>query len=209
MEHQHEQLRALIGQYYEQVKELQQTVGELEEQLASLPKKISYYDLIQSDLLHELELMPLNAVQGTKVLQQLKKVRKERRLYKNIQLFAQQEQKNMTLFLTMKVSTSPLETTKTYTYRTIEGYELHQSLHAAPQQVIKPPKEKRAKLEVDAIDGYHIVRDNKQWQLFERDVFIAAYRQLSAMHAYLEEHNIQVQSVNKHQELFTHYIVSS
>lgn len=209
MEHQHEQLRVLIGQYYEQVKELQQTVEKLEGQLASLPKKISYYDLIQSDLLHELELMPLNAVQGAKVLQQLKKVRKERRMYKNIQLFAQQEQKNMELFLTMKVSTSPLETAKTYTYRTIEGYELHQSLHVEPQQVIKPPKDKHAELEVNAIDGYHIIRDNKQWQLFERDEFIIAYRQLSAMHAYLEEHNIQVHSVNKHQELFASYIVSS
>ena len=215
MEHSHEQLRTLMAQYYEQVEALQQTVEALQEQLVTVPKSISHYDLVQSDLLHELELMPLNAIQGTKVLQQLKIVRKERRLYKNMHLFSQQEQKNLAAIAAIKVCASPFETAKTYTYRTAEGYALHQSLKAERKQQttppVKPPKEQldeQVKALDTVIEGYHIVRDNKQWQLFEGDTFIIAHRQLSLMHSYLEEHNIQVKSVSKHKELFTHYILS-
>lgn len=209
MEQRHRELVTLIEQYYAQVTTLQQTVSALREQLASLPEQIGYYDLMQNDLLHELELMPLNAVQGTKVLKQLKHVRKERRLYKNIHAFEQLEQQNLQLLAALTISPSPLQTTKTYTYRTVEGYQFHQSLNIErDQHVAKPPNVKRQKAVEEDDNRYHIVRKQKQWQLYNKDVFVVAYKQLSSMHAYLEQHAITLKAVSEHEELFAHYVTS-
>ena len=209
MEQRHRELVTLIEQYYAQVTTLQQTVSALREQLASLPEQIGYYDLMQNDLLHELELMPLNAVQGTKVLKQLKHVRKERRLYKNIHAFEQLEQQNLQLLAALTISPSPLQTTKTYTYRTVEGYQFHQSLNIErDQHVAKPPNVKRQKAVEEDDNRYHIVRKQKQWQLYNKDVFVVAYKQLSSMHAYLEQHAITLRDVSEHEELFAHYVTS-
>lgn len=210
MEQRHTELVQLIEQYYEHVVQLQNTVSQLQKQLAQLPEQIGYYDSLQNDLLHELELMPLDAVKGTLVLKQLKHVRKERRLYKNIQAFEQQEHHNLRAIDQFYVAASPLETPKIYTYRTVEGYQFHQSLNIGREEnLTKPPKQqKKLKSEQASEDGYRIVRKNKQWQLYQQKRFVVAYKQLNSMHHYLEEHRIKLNHVSEHEELFEHYLIS-
>lgn len=203
------ELVPLIEQYYDHIEQLQHTVEVLQQQLAQLPAQMGYYDSLQNDLLHELELMPLDAIKGTKLLKQLKHVRKERRLYKNIHAFEQQEAEHLRFIQQWKVTPSPLHTPKIYTYRTVEGYQFHQSLNIAePTTVTKPPKPKERQQEAEAL-GYHIVRQKKQWRLYHRDRFIVAYKQLTSMHDYLQEHRVKLDAVSEHEELFMPYLISS
>lgn len=56
---------------------------EIEKEHSDLIKELTNKELEQQDLLHELELSNLDAVEITKVAISLKKVRKERRIIKN------------------------------------------------------------------------------------------------------------------------------
>lgn len=55
----------------------------IEKEYSELIEELTNKELEQQDLLHELELNNLNAVEITKVAVDLKKVRKERRIIKN------------------------------------------------------------------------------------------------------------------------------
>lgn len=55
----------------------------IEKEYSDLTEELTTKELEQQDLLHELELNNLNAVEITKVAIDLKKVRKERRIIKN------------------------------------------------------------------------------------------------------------------------------
>ena len=56
---------------------------EIEEEYSNLLQELTNKEAEQQDLLHELELNNLNAVEITKVAIDLKRVRKERRIIKN------------------------------------------------------------------------------------------------------------------------------